>query len=303
MSKIVIFGAGGYIGSVLTPYLCVLGHKVTAVDMNPAALRDACRYANLRIVQADCADMKMLMREVGEVEFIYWLVGMTGNREYQAMYEGNVETAIRLELANKLASTISDQTLIYPATNAGYMPNGLFATEESPYIGQTAYSKTKIEAEGFLMATAQCVSFRLAAVYGPSPTMRWETLLNHMVKHAVAKPGERYKMFQPMAVRDVIYINDLIDRLTLPLVTDLRGQVFNLTGCSLQKKEFAEHVSRLMPSFKIEFCEGADPEQRNFYAQGNKFMHAYEQATQRVLPYTNLPRGIYCTMQAARLEL
>ena len=203
--RIAIFGAGGYIGSALVPYLCERGHQVTAIDTfpNPAAIRGACAYPNLTIAKGDCREVGFIAKHAAKADVIYWLIGMTGDKPLEAMREINVE------LPRRLAQALlgSDQLVVYANTNAGYERDGLYhsatVTEDMPMVGKTNYSKTKIEAESILLTKLKnCVSFRLAAVYGPAPIIRWETLLNNFIWHAAF--GYMFELFQPKAVRDVI---------------------------------------------------------------------------------------------------
>lgn len=299
--NIVVCGASGYIGSVLTPTLCQLGHRVTAADFNLGpSLRNACLFKNVDIVRANCLDLDTVGELIKDADFIYWLVGATGGDE-KTLREINVGSALRL--ANKIGK---GQTIIFPQTNAGYRPSAI-ATEVTPMIGGSVYSQTKIEAEKILMDTGRCVSFRLAAVYGPAPTMRWETLLNYMVYHAVKHPGKIFEIYQPYVVRDVLFTTDLVLRLTLPLYADLAGEVFNLSGHSLNKASFLERV------FKHQDLDGprrlymttakvSDPDQRNFYVSEEKFRRRFDEIRGHPVFTTDVDDGIGMTINAARLE-
>ena len=299
--NILICGANGYLGSVLTPALCQLGHRVTAADVvTGPSLFDACRYKNLEIKRVDCLNEKDVAGLIKDADFIYWLVGATSGNE-QKLRDVNVGSA------TILAEHIGKgQTICYAQTNAGYRPTNSVATEDTPMIGGSAYSRTKIEAEKILMDTGRCVSFRLAAIYGPAPTIRWETLLNYMTYHAVNYPERPFEIYQPYVVRDVLFTTDLVNRMKLPLIVDLAGRVFNLSGQSLPKTSFLEHVFehpvfRGEPHRKFVMSMGDDPDQRNFSVSEEKFRRFYE-CHAGPLFTTSLEDGIAMTIKAARLE-
>ena len=299
--NIVVCGAAGYIGSVLTPTLCQLGHRVTAADFNLGpSLRNACLFKNVDIIRANCLDLDAVGELVKGADFIYWLVGATGGDE-KTLREINVGSALRL--ANKIGK---GQTIIFPQTNAGYRPTNGIATEVTPMVGGSVYSQTKIEAEKILMDTGRCVSFRLAAVYGPAPTIRWETLLNYMVYHAVKHPSRSFEIYQPYVVRDVLFTADLMQRLILPLDADLTGEVFNLSGHSLNKASFLERVFKHKdldgPRRLYMTIEGNDPDQRNFVVSEEKFRLRYNATHTERLFTTDLNDGIAMTIKAAGLE-
>ena len=301
--NVIVCGANGYIGSVLTPELCRLGlHvNVTAADLKlGSSLRDACRYDNLEIVQANCLDGKVVGQLVKKADFIYWLVGATAGDE-KTLRDVNVGSA------TLLAKSISkSQTIVFSQTNAGYQPTSGIATEETPMIGGSVYSKTKIEAEKILMDTGRCVSFRLAAIYGPAPTIRWETLLNYMVYHAVKHPSRSFEIFQPYVVRDVLFTTDLVQRLLFATYVNLAGEIFNLSGQSMSKSSFLERVFNhealrgLRRSFSI--VQGSDLDQRNFQVSEEKFKRQFQSHQGAPPVTTDLDDGIEATIKAARLE-
>lgn len=291
-----IFGAGGYIGSALVPYLCERGHQVTAIDTfpNPAAIRGACAYPNLTIAKGDCRDIGFLAHNLVKADIIYWLVGMTGDRPYETMAEINVE------LPRTLARIVSkEQQVVYLNTNAGYVPDAdKIVTERTPMLGRTNYSKTKIEGEKILLDVGNCVSFRLAAVYGPAPVIRWETLLNHIIFAAVR--GDRFALFEPNVIRDVIFISDLVERLSLPTFAGPVYGFFNLSGDSMIKESFVKAVQAQLPKFEYRALSDGprDPEGRD-YKVSTALIDSLDHVSFKC---TSLAKGIATTIQAARLE-
>src|SRR3990167_4715117 len=81
MSKILITGGAGYIGSVLVPTLLGEGHSVTVVDnfmYNQSSLLDVCINKNLTIIRGDARDTALIEREIKKTDVIIPLACLTG---------------------------------------------------------------------------------------------------------------------------------------------------------------------------------------------------------------------------------
>lgn len=94
----------------------------------------------------------------------------------------NVE-AVRLFL--RLRST--SQLVIYRTTNSGYGTKSghQVCTEETPLEPISLYGETKVQAESEVLASGNAITLRLATVFGISPRMRLDLLVNHFVYAAV----------------------------------------------------------------------------------------------------------------------
>src|SRR5690606_16736085 len=79
------------------------------------------------------------------------------------------------------------QMIVYPTTNSGYGigEKGIFCTEETPLNPISLYGVTKVEAEAAVLEEAQGVTLRLATVFGMSPRMRIDLLVNDFTWRAV----------------------------------------------------------------------------------------------------------------------
>src|SRR5205807_471689 len=82
------------------------------------------------------------------------------------------------------------QLILFPNTNSGYGATSgeTFCTEESPLQPISLYGRTKVEAEHALLDCPNTIALRLATVFGMSPRMRLDLLVNHFV-YAAVKEG------------------------------------------------------------------------------------------------------------------
>ena len=186
--KILITGGGGYIGSVLTPTLLALGHEVTVVDsflFRQNSLADCCHHQGFQVVRGDCRDEPLMKKLVAGADVIIPLAALVGaplcDRDPVAARTTNFEAVAML---CRIAS--DSQRIIMPVTNSGYGvgEKGIHCTEETPLRPLSLYGVTKVQAEEEILQRENSISFRLATVFGVSPRMRIDLLVNDFVHRA-----------------------------------------------------------------------------------------------------------------------
>jgi nucleoside-diphosphate-sugar epimerase len=168
-----------------------------------------------------------------------------------------------------------DQKVIYPNTNSGYGvgESGVFCTEESPLNPISIYGKVKVEAEKYVLASARGVTFRLATVFGVSPRMRVDLLVNDFTYRAVT---DRFVvLFEAHFKRNYIHVRD-VSRAFLHAIQNfdaMRGEAYNvgLSSANLSKMELCLEIKKQVPAFTImEAAVGKDPDQRNYIVSNEK---------------------------------
>src|ERR1035441_4771217 len=187
--KILITGGAGYIGSVLTPTLLGLGHEVTVLDnfmFRQQSLADCCHYATFQVVRGDCRDEALMKKLVADADAIIPLAALVGaplcDRDPVAARTTNFEAVAML---CRIVSV--SQRIIMPVTNSGYGvgEQGKHCTEETPLRPISLYGVTKVKAEEAILQRENSISFRLATVFGVSPRMRIDLLVNDFVHRAL----------------------------------------------------------------------------------------------------------------------
>ena len=258
-----VVGAAGYIGSRLCMNLVSAGHDVVALDSfaygQDYSLLPCCDNERFTVHKRDCRDVKELAGLIKLADVIYWLAAVVGLKAEQRSAEEINVTPVR-----RLAEIVSkSQLVIYPTTNAGYLPDFHPKEETDSMQGKTWYSKSKIAAETILLESGKAVSFRLAAVYGVSPYMRWDSLVNHLVLSAVQK--RELIIYQAYAIRDILHVRDAAQALMMP-ISDFRmkGEVYNVGERCITKEELCTMLRTFVMDLKWSYEEKQDPEGRDY---------------------------------------
>jgi len=269
--NVLITGGAGYIGSVLTPTLLQAGHQVTVLDnfmFQQATLADCCQYDTFSVVRGDCRDEALVKKLVAKADLIIPLAALVGapicSRDpiaAKGINQDAVETICRL--AGK------EQRIMMPVTNSGYGIGeaGAFCTEESPLRPISLYGVTKVEAEAAVLARENSLTFRLATVFGMSPRMRLDLLVNDFVYRAVT--DRAVLIFEGHFKRNYIHIRDVarVFLYGLDHFEEMKGKPYNvgLEEANLSKLELCAEIQKQVPEFVyLEAAIGEDPDKRDY---------------------------------------
>jgi nucleoside-diphosphate-sugar epimerase len=275
--KILITGAGGYIGSVLIPHLLAAGHEIVALDNYPdggTQLVTNCANPKFAPVRADARDERVLDDLVGKADVIIPLAALVG-APLCKQDPINATTTNRDAVLAIVKRLGKGQRIVIPTTNSGYGVGeaGKFCTEESPLRPISLYGTTKVEAESAVLGTGQGVSLRLATVFGLSPRMRLDLLVNDFTWRAVT--DRAVVLFEGHFKRNYIHIRD-VSKTFLHAIDNfdrMKGQAFNvgLSDANLSKIELCERIKRQIPAFTpIEAPIGEDPDKRDYIVSNEK---------------------------------
>jgi nucleoside-diphosphate-sugar epimerase len=275
--KILVTGAAGYIGSVLVPVLLRRGYDVIAIDnfmYNQTSLLDCCYDDNLTIIRGDVRDKDLISKYLKSTDAIFPLACLTGAPLCQKdPFEAKtvIVDAVKmiLDLRNK------DQRIIFPTTNSGYGigQKGIFCTEETPLKPISLYGKLKVEIEKILLDSGNCITLRLATVFGISPRMRLDLLVNDFTYRAVT---DRYLViFQAHFKRNYIHVRDVAKAFIhcLENFNKMKNQPYNvgLSDANLSKWELCEEIKKQVPDFYfVESQIGEDPDKRDYIVSNEK---------------------------------
>ena len=269
--KILITGGAGYIGSVLTPLLLRADYRVTVVDnflFRQTTLTDCCSFDSFDIIRGDCRDRDLIARLMADADYIIPLAALVGaplcDRDKLGAVSINRDA---VQMICELASPT--QRIIYPTTNSGYGigERGKFCTEETPLRPISLYGTTKSDAEQAVLARENSVTFRLATVFGMSPRMRLDLLVNDFVYRAVN--DRAVVIFEGHFKRNYIHIGD-VARVYLHAIENfeaMRGKPYNvgLDDANLSKLELCVEIHKQLPQFVyLEAPIGEDPDKRDY---------------------------------------
>jgi nucleoside-diphosphate-sugar epimerase len=162
-----------------------------------------------------------------------------------------------------------------PTTNSAYGTGDAnnFCTEESPLRPISKYAIDKVEIEKELMEHGNAISFRLATVFGMSPRMRLDLLVNDFTYRAVY--DKFVVLFEGHFKRNYVHVRDVSKAFMHGInnFEKMRNEIYNvgLSEANISKYELCQHIQKLLPNFVfIEAPLAKDPDQRNYVVSNEK---------------------------------
>ena len=273
--KVLITGGAGYLGSNLTRHLLEAGYSVTVLDnlmYDQVTLLHLFGNPKFQFELGDVRDKKLLQELVGLNDVIIPLAAIVGMPACKANPELTVAVNYQ-QVADIVEVLRDDQKLILPNTNSQYGSSDSIITEESPFNPLSLYAKTKCDAENTMLAKGNGVSLRLATVFGVSPRMRTDLLVNDFVYKSVV--DGYLVLFEAHFKRNYIHVQDIARtfQFIIENYEKCKGHAFNvgLSTANLSKLELAEKIKSHIPSLVIkqdEFKEDFD--KRNYIVSNEK---------------------------------
>lgn len=291
--RILVTGGGGYIGSVLVPRMLELGHSVTVLDTferGTTDLASSCANENFTPIRGDARDTRTLDELVPKHDVIIPLAALVGaplcKQDPIAAQTLNQDAVVAL-----VNRSSKDQIILYPTTNSGYGVGeaGKFCTEETPLNPLSLYGVTKVEAEKAVLGAGNGVTLRLATVFGMSPRMRIDLLVNDFTWRAVT--DRAVVIFEGHFKRNYIHIRD-VARAFLHGIANfekMKGRPYNvgLDDANLSKLELCAVIQKHLPKFiYLEAPIGEDPDKRDYIVSNARL------AATGFSPEWSLDRGI-----------
>ena len=275
--KILITGGAGYIGSLLTPHLLREHNEVTVVDKfiyHQTSLLDYCHDNRLTIINGDARDADLIKQQLKTADAILPLACLTGAplcaKDPIAARSTNLE-AVQLILQHRS----KNQRVIFPTTNSGYGvgEEGLHCTEETPLRPVSLYGKLKVEIEKILLDSENCMTFRFAMVFGMSPRMRLDLLVNDFTYRAVK--DHFLILFEAHFKRNYLHVRDAVRAFShgLKNFETMKGEPYNvgLNEAYLSKMELCQEIKKQVPDFYVTEAEiGEDQDKRNYIVSNEK---------------------------------
>jgi nucleoside-diphosphate-sugar epimerase len=275
--NILVTGGAGYLGSTLVPDLLQLGHKITVLDSfmyKQASLNHVCHQPNFSVLKGDIRIESVMAPLIKKADIVIPLAALVGAPMCSQDPVG--ATTVNHDAIILMLKLLSKQQLVLmPTTNSAYGTGDKnnFCTEESPLNPISIYAKEKVAIEKELMQRENAISFRLATVFGMSPRMRIDLLVNDFTYRAVY---DRFVvLFESSFKRNYVHVRDVsrVFRHAIEHFDRMKGQIYNvgLSEANVSKRELCEHIQKQVPDFVfLDAPVGKDPDQRNYIVSNAK---------------------------------
>ncbi len=275
--SVLITGGAGYLGSILTPALLAEGHRVTVLDnflFGQASLNHLCSDPNFEVHRGDARDAAVLEPLLKTADIIIPLAALVGAPMCDADKTGAGSTN-RDAILTLIRLAGRQQRILMPVTNSGYGigQQGTLCTEETALKPISLYGRTKVEAEAAVLERGNAVTLRLATVFGMSPRMRIDLLVNDFVYRAVN--DRSVVLFEAHFKRNYIHIRDVARAFihTIGHFETMKGEPYNagLSDANLSKWELCSKIREHLPKFMFfEAPIGEDPDKRDYIVSNEK---------------------------------
>ncbi|MBH52083.1 MAG: hypothetical protein CL785_02890 [Chloroflexi bacterium] len=279
--EVLITGGAGFLGSILCEHLLDEGHEVTVIDnlmYDQKNMFHLCSDPKFNFVYGDARDRTLMASLIKTPDVIIPLAALVGapacEKDPELAKSLNLE-AVRL--VNQLRSP--HQLIISPNTNSGYgtQSGESICTEDTPLEPISVYGRTKVQAETELLESDNVITLRLATVFGMSPRMRLDLLVNDFVHEAVT--NKYLVIFEKDFKRNYIHIRDVADCFVhcIENSQSMIGKPYNvgLDEANLSKEELALKIKEYVPELYIHFSEiGVDPDKRNYIVSNQRLREA-----------------------------
>ena len=275
--KVLLTGGAGYLGSIITNKLLNDGYAVTVLDsleFNQLSLLPFVKNKNFNFIYGDARNKTILKKLVESHDVIIPLAARVGFPACDA--DPLSATQLNYEQIVDVVEFSKGRTkILFPNTNSGYgvAEGGQVCKETSPLNPISHYGVTKVNAERFLLQNSDAICFRLATVFGPSPRMRTDLLVNEFVYKAIT---DKYiVLFEPHFKRNYIHIEDVANVFSFMLANydTYKNEVFNvgLSDANLSKLELVNLIKKYVPDFAISVSDYyEDPDKRDYIVSNEK---------------------------------
>ena len=279
--KILITGAAGYLGSMLSTALVSMNYDVTAVDIlkyDKNSLSHLFGKKNFKFIKADIRDFNVIKKIILNKDVIFPLAALVGAPLCEKFKKNTKKTNL-VSIKLLVDNLKKNQKLIYPTSNSGYGigEKGKYCDENSPLNPISLYGVTKAEAEKIVLEHKNSVCFRLATVFGYSYRMRTDLLVNNFVERAVKE--KKLDLFEPYFRRNFIHISDVISAFIFAInnFKKLKGETYNLglSNANLTKYGLAKKIKKKLKNLKIKIVKNRfDPDKRDYFVSNKKIEKA-----------------------------
>jgi len=279
--KILVIGGSGYIGSILVPKLLNLGNTVFVVDnysYNQTSLLPWIGNENLNLIRDDARNEELIKKLLKNVDVIFPLAALVGAPACDQ--QKFTAKTLNYDSIKMIVDNLSpNQKIIFPNTNSGYGTHDKkdIYTEDCPLEPNSLYGVLKQEAENLILESGNGISLRLASVFGISPCLRTELLVNDFTLKAVQEKS--IVLYEAGFKRNFLHVSDAADAF-IHCMENYESMNNNAYNCgiddeNLTKLELCELIGSIVEDFKIIKADiFKDPDRRDYTISHQKLADA-----------------------------
>jgi nucleoside-diphosphate-sugar epimerase len=272
--RVLVTGGAGYIGSVLLGRLLDHGHFVRVIDRltyGGESLLGVFGHPNFELVKADLRDEERVLSSLERIECVVHLAAIVGEPLCAKMPDQ--ARAINFEATRFLVDSCKKngiQRFLFASTcsNYGARENEAYATEDTEVEAVSLYAETKISAERYILGARTddfhpCV-LRFATVYGLSPRMRFDLLVQEFVRDAVVH--KKLAIYRPLFWRPLVHVRDVAEAVLTAVEAGfdkVSGKIYNVGGENFRKIEIGRLITALYPDISVLEVQGKE-DPRNY---------------------------------------
>mgnify|MGYP001266979362 FL=1 len=275
--KILITGGAGYIGSVLTDLLLLNGYQITVYDnfmFRQNSLNNLFSNKNLNVIDGDIRDRELLNKEISKHDVIIPLAAIVGAPacEKYKFISNEINYESNLDLVKNKSN---DQLILMPTTNSAYGSGNSdnYCNEDSPLKPLSDYANQKVKLEEEILNFENVISFRFATVFGFSPKMRFDLLVNDFTQKAYS---DKYIiLFEENFKRNYLHVKDAANVFIHALnnLSSFNHKIYNvgLSNANISKRELCDKIKEYLPNFVYNTSPFSwDPDKRNYIVDNSR---------------------------------
>tara|TARA_B110000858_G_scaffold31733_2_gene34910 strand:- start:1005 stop:1979 length:975 start_codon:yes stop_codon:yes gene_type:complete len=294
--KVLVTGGGGYIGSTLVRHLLIQGYQVKVLDncsMGSDGVMSFLGYPTYSFIRGDIRDLDIVNESMKDIEFVVHLAAIVGEPACRRFKDDaktiNLDGTMNIfnsAVANKVKRFVFFST----CSSYGVQDTNVMANEETELNPVSLYAETKIQMEEYIKKNIpddmSYTVMRPSTVHGPSPRMRFDLIVNHLVKDAVVH--KKLEIFGGNLWRPLMWVGEAGRAVEKALSANkeiIHNQVFNLgnTENNVKKKEIAEIIkSKFMPDLDIQY-QNEDEDLRSYRVDFSKIEKSLDFKLQKTL--------------------
>ena len=279
-ATVLVAGAAGYLGSILTRQLLERGHRVRAFDsflFGDHGLEEIAGHARLEIVRGDIRDLAGVFRALVGVDAVVMLAALVG----EAACDRDPRETLAVNYVAPLAvaeacARLGIERYVFASTDSAYGIREGIMYEDSPCNPISLYARLKEDVEKKLLALAgpdftPCV-LRQGTLYGLSPRMRFDLIINVLTLHAVTKG--RFTIYGGKQWRPLVHVSDAARAFVMALEAPaalVKGEIFNVgsNAQNYQIFQIGDIVAELIPEASRETTD-VPPDLRDYNVSFDK---------------------------------